>query len=405
MGGEVVGTLGTQDVLSANGHRVQVWTIELSAGEVVQVDLRSEAFDAFLYLMGPSLGAGLRDDNGGGGLNSRICFEVREAGEHRVVAASVDGSTGDFSMEVSWPPNEQCDAPDSGPDLPTRLESVEPDPSLSPMFAMAGVELVGELPLSGEVVSSFTGDEAHDALRESTQGWRLDAQAGRRFAITLVAPGFDPVLSFDGPRSDDWILGRSPVGGREKRICVEIPYEGTFGVFVTDSGEARPGAEYRVTVLDGAEAEAACDGLFHLSPASEVATLLNFDPAGRTIAPDEEAEGELLPEGPRHPLEGEPLQPWLLTGPGGSTVYIDVVSDEFGAKLRAVWPGLGQVLVNDVYGDGCNARLEIVIPDSGEILLLPGSLGETGRYLLRVATDPAELEGGGCESAETRGAR
>ena len=65
LGQEQSGSLLDADVLSAGGRRVQVWTLGASPGEEVQVDLRSDEFDAFLYVVGPGLNDGLRDDDGG----------------------------------------------------------------------------------------------------------------------------------------------------------------------------------------------------------------------------------------------------------------------------------------------------------------------------------------------------
>ena len=98
LGEEQSGSLTASDVLSAGGRRVQVWTLGTSPGEELQVDLRSDDFDAFLYVVGPGLNEGLRDDDGGSGLNSRLCFVPERPGEYRVVASSLDAGTGAFTI-------------------------------------------------------------------------------------------------------------------------------------------------------------------------------------------------------------------------------------------------------------------------------------------------------------------
>ena len=54
VGEESQGTLTEADLLSAGGHRVQVWVLDTPPGQEIQVDLRSSDFDPYLYLVGPA---------------------------------------------------------------------------------------------------------------------------------------------------------------------------------------------------------------------------------------------------------------------------------------------------------------------------------------------------------------
>ena len=57
--------------------------------------------DAFLYLMGPGLSSPLMDDDGAGGLNSRIEVTLPEEGVYTLVVSSVGaGSEGDFRLRA-----------------------------------------------------------------------------------------------------------------------------------------------------------------------------------------------------------------------------------------------------------------------------------------------------------------
>ena len=73
----------------------------------------------------------------------------------------------------------------------------------------------------------------------------------------------------------------------------------------------------------------------------------------------------------------------------------------FDAVLYAAGEGLEGVLYADDYGEGCNSRLELVLPPNGEVIILPGAFNEAaeGPYLLRVSSDPPPLEVGGCAVA------
>ena len=99
-----------------------------------------------------------------------------------------------------------------------------------------------------------------------------------------------------------------------------------------------------------------------------------------------------------HPQSGRPIQPWTLRGTPGTFLYVDVVSDMFDAYLYAVGEGMDDDLTADDSGAGCNARMELTIPASGQVTLLPSSFTEGGRgdFLLRVSTNPPPIEPGGC---------
>ncbi len=102
MGNEFTGGLGENDVLYGDGSYVQAWAYRGQAGESVTVDLRSNEFDAFLSVTGPGIGETLTDDDGAGGCDSRLTFEVREAGTFIIVVSSVSaGATGAFTLGVS----------------------------------------------------------------------------------------------------------------------------------------------------------------------------------------------------------------------------------------------------------------------------------------------------------------
>lgn len=74
------------------------YEINLQAGTEYIIDLRSREFDPYLRLeyAGNELTS---NDDGGGGLNSRIVFRPTQTGAHRIIATSFSG-TGQFSLTV-----------------------------------------------------------------------------------------------------------------------------------------------------------------------------------------------------------------------------------------------------------------------------------------------------------------
>lgn len=83
------------------GRRGQVWGFEARAGQSVLVDLRSEDFDTYLYVIGPGLAEPLSDDDGGDDTNSLLSVTFPETGTYRIVPSSYGSDdTGLFTLSV-----------------------------------------------------------------------------------------------------------------------------------------------------------------------------------------------------------------------------------------------------------------------------------------------------------------
>ncbi len=101
VGTEVAGTLGFGDDTLPGGEPAQAWVVDVRAGDELVFELLSDDFDPVLYLdAGGALGP-IMDDDGAGGLDSRIVFTPALDGSIRLVvtALSSDGS-GSFRLRV-----------------------------------------------------------------------------------------------------------------------------------------------------------------------------------------------------------------------------------------------------------------------------------------------------------------
>jgi len=79
----------------------KILTIRLEAGKTYQIDHKSRAFDAYLYLEGPEGEVLARDDDSGGNLDARIVHRAATTGIYRVIATSINGNgTGPFALTV-----------------------------------------------------------------------------------------------------------------------------------------------------------------------------------------------------------------------------------------------------------------------------------------------------------------
>lgn len=85
-----------------DGRQAQAWALELDAGQSVEIELVSDDFDAYLYLVGPGIVEPLFDDDGAGELNSLIRHTATEAGTYRILASALGGgATGAFTLQVT----------------------------------------------------------------------------------------------------------------------------------------------------------------------------------------------------------------------------------------------------------------------------------------------------------------
>ena len=88
VGDEVQGALSSSDYVGLNESYLEAWLLEVQEGQTLSIDLVSEDFDSYLYVVGPGLKETLKDDDGGGACHSRIDFTVLESGVFHVVASS-----------------------------------------------------------------------------------------------------------------------------------------------------------------------------------------------------------------------------------------------------------------------------------------------------------------------------
>lgn len=77
------------------------YPFEAAEGWTIRVDMTSDAFDPFLWLLGPNGRALVQDDDGGDGKNARITHVAPSSGTYRVRANSYDASgVGDYRVTI-----------------------------------------------------------------------------------------------------------------------------------------------------------------------------------------------------------------------------------------------------------------------------------------------------------------
>lgn len=89
----------TEDVLGPK-NRYKIYTVKMVAQRTYTIDLVSTDFDAFLRLTDGQFRKLAEDDDGGGDLNSRIVFMPKTDGDYHIIATSLDGQLGSYTLTV-----------------------------------------------------------------------------------------------------------------------------------------------------------------------------------------------------------------------------------------------------------------------------------------------------------------
>jgi hypothetical protein len=101
IGGTMSGWLSDSDPIVDDGRIGQVWALAGRRGETYTIDLMSDDFDSYLYVVGPGLIEPRTNDDGGDGLDSRLTLTLPEDGTYRIVTSAHSmSSLGDYSLRV-----------------------------------------------------------------------------------------------------------------------------------------------------------------------------------------------------------------------------------------------------------------------------------------------------------------
>ena len=101
IGSSVTGNLSISDPTLPDGSHYKLFTFIGSAGQSVQIDLMSSDFDSYLILRDQNGLEITHDDDGGGGLNSRINRTLGYNGMYQIVVNTLrSGQYGNFTLRL-----------------------------------------------------------------------------------------------------------------------------------------------------------------------------------------------------------------------------------------------------------------------------------------------------------------
>ena len=256
LGSEIAGSLTDADYVATSGGIVRAFTLDGRAGDPITLDLISDDFDAILYIVGPGYEDALSDDDSGGACHSRLSILLPADGQYRVVAGSLGGGTGAFTLRVDNREHPMAEGDCTGGDFGD-FEGEFFDGEM--LDALLALEPLGAIE-SGSEESGILSD-ADTALPDDSraQAWTLSGAVGQSVFVELISVDFDALLVSVPPARDDYEIDDDSAGSCNSRL--EVTFEGSepYLIVVNSLGaEGRGAFTLRVSERPGAPEPGNC---------------------------------------------------------------------------------------------------------------------------------------------------
>lgn len=344
VGETVTGAIEESDPTWGGNGRFDAYRFQANAGDRVLILLTSEDFDPYL-VVGTESG-GIFDpleqnDDAGNELNSRIRFTAPRTATYRILAqAYADYGLGSYQL------------------------------SLQPW--VAGAVETATLTVGAPVEAYLDDEDNYDEDEESHYDeYAFQAQAGRRYSITMASEDFDSYLVLGTGSGDDIeeIASNDDSGaGYDSRILFSPATTGTYTIRARSFGGASSGA-YTIQV-----AEAAPAGPLVVTPLT----------LGRTV-------NGTLAESDQVADDGSYFDVYSFSGRQGQRVEIVMRSSAVDSYLEVGEPAASgeeffAEFSDDDSGGNVDARIRMTLPRTGEYQVRAYALyaEETGAYTLEL---------------------
>ena len=212
MNSEVSGTLSRNDARLTDGSVYQAWTFYGSQGQMVQIDVMSDAFDAFCILQGPAGNEIARDDDSGEGLNARLSVALPVSGQYRVIANTyARNQYGRYRVRLT--------------------AGAAPGPVTQPTITAApGVTAgtMGQILRGQTVQGQLTAGDARLADNTYFQAWTFYGQAGEAVTLDVASTAFDAYAVIQDMNGHVLARDDDSGGNLNARITFTLPYTGNY---------------------------------------------------------------------------------------------------------------------------------------------------------------------------------
>ena len=199
------------------------WRYRGRAGETITLDLRSSEFDPFLtlYSVGATATRVAQDDNGGGGLNSKIVYRLPADGEYVARAERrLPGRSGSYTLSFTASGGSRAGARAS-----------------ANRAIVAGSVVTGELDGSDPKMHDGTPYEL----------WTYMGRSGETIRITLRSDDFDAFVSIGTVTNGVFTAIDSAddgAGGTHSRLEITLPFTGRYSIRANSLSPRHPNGDY-----------------------------------------------------------------------------------------------------------------------------------------------------------------
>jgi len=385
------------DPLTSDDDPMDVWTLRGEPETALHVDMVTEQFDAVLYAVGDEIE--LWDDDSGGGTNARLELTLPPSGEVIIIASAFDSSSrgqyvlrtrtaaaaDDEAYEHARAENTMKSYASYLRDFPNGRYVTE---VLAAVTAMASTIGVNE-----ERTGALTDPVTSDPM----DVWTLRGEPGKKLHVDMVTDEFDAVLFAMGDETN--LMDDDSGGGTNARLELTLPVSGEV-IIIASAFDNSSRGQYVLRTRTAAAARD--DDAYERARAEHTvesysAYLMSY-PDGRHQT---EARGGLSAAAPKigvneertgaltdalTSVDGNPMDVWTLRGEPGTELHVDMMTEEFDAYLYA-WANEIE-LWDDDSGGGTNARLELTLPPSGQVMVIASAFESSsrGQYVLRTTT-------------------
>jgi hypothetical protein len=346
--------------VNADGRRYAMWTFMGSAGQYVQIDMQSSDIDCYLILQDQNGSQLSVNDDGGGGLNSRIAYTLPYSGVFRIMAMSFRTSGVMFgTYNLSLTGGAQMGQPMG-------------QPMIQPMANASGV--VGTIGVGQQASGTLgMGDARYE--NKPFQAYNFQCTAGQSFQLNIQSSWDNYALIFD-PMGNVVARDDDTGEGLNAQISYTCPMNGTYRLAVSVfSTSTTPGA-YTMQVAGTA-------GQAMMQPM--VQPMANPSGVVGTIGVGQQAQNTLSMGDARY--ENKPFQAFNFQCTVGLSFQLNIQSSWDNYAL--IFDPMGNVVArDDDTGEGLNAQISYTCPMNGTYRLAVSVYSATttpGPYTMQVA--------------------
>lgn len=320
--------------VNSDGKRYALWTFMGTAGQYIQVDMQSSEIDSYLILQDQNGNQLQFNDDGGGGLNSRINYTLPYSGIYRVMAMSFRTSGvmfGNYTLSVS-----------------------SAGMAMQPTAMQAAQIAIGQSMMSQLTAASPVNNEGRRYAM-----WSFNGAAGQPLQIDMVSTELDSYLILQDQMGNELQRNDDGGGSLNARINFTLPYTGAYRIMAMS---------FRTTGV--------MFGTYTLSLQGVAAVQPQITPMGQpmaanmgvvgTIAVGQQASGVLSMADAR--FEGKPFQAYNFACSAGQSFQMDVTST-WDNYARVFDPIGNEVAHDDDSGGSLNARINYTCLTTGNYRL------------------------------------